>query len=398
VIKDKLLLSYGAPALLFLVMALSFIARNPFEQSVVGLMALFILPFLLFSKQWPSNYFSQLPVQLLYIFMFYSLLTLLWSPAVEGFRPYVEQLIRVLIVVGFSLVLAYADRRGLDNSKVAEILIILLALFGGLLLSGVFLEDKIKYFVQYRKVITQDGLFRHANSVGWMFAMQIILLIDWFRRSTFSRSICYGLLVTGLLIPIMVMFFAQSRSAYIGLVAGLGMYCLLLNKRVFLVFISLVLLSSLSFVLVYLFMDLPAIESLIKRADAGRFQIYSGAFEAILKKPIWGHGYAASAENVPWKNVSISHYHSLYLNTLFYGGVVALLLLLGIILSTLCCFYKKPEGVVWLSILTLGCVSMLFTGNHVVNYPSAHFYIFVFPILVLAMNGKRAENDQRVEH
>jgi hypothetical protein len=110
-----------------------------------------------------------------------------------------------------------------------------------------------------------------------------------------------------------------------------------------------------------------------KRADTGRMEMY-GAVLAAMNTGGWrswmfGHGLAVDGEL--WHgglDEHPPHPHSLWMATLFHGGLPALAILLGIALGGLACAFRvaRTDGwvVPWI-LAAAGCAGLLFDGQSV---------------------------------
>ena len=112
-----------------------------------------------------------------------------------------------------------------------------------------------------------------------------------------------------------------------------------------------------------------------------RFEIFDNAWNAIVEKPFFGHGFGASSHNIIREKFIIYHYHNMYLSVFFYGGLVGIILfLLMIILFLVRNFRCSSKG--WYSVVVMALVAFVVDGNHFITYPSAELYVFLLPIMV----------------
>ena len=73
------------------------------------------------------------------------------------------------------------------------------------------------------------------------------------------------------------------------------------------------------------------LHSLGSRGVAGRFDIWQNwcaAWSVDTVKMVFGYGLGSSTNNMVG-SYSVAHFHSLYLSTLFYGGVIGSILVVG---------------------------------------------------------------------
>ncbi|MEE8059205.1 MAG: O-antigen ligase family protein [Pseudomonadales bacterium] len=113
-----------------------------------------------------------------------------------------------------------------------------------------------------------------------------------------------------------------------------------------------------------------------------RIDIWKAALETISTSPLLGFGLQTD-EAVQVGATTFHHPHSVYITTLFHGGILGLMALMAMIASVLSADIKNINLLPWRVLLCLGLVYMLFDGYRVFSHPEEIWLIFWLPIGVL---------------
>ena len=380
--KNKLCF-YCNPFFVFCgLLALSYIVPSTTTLTLIGISFGFLAVYACVLKFTINMLFMKQPeVFFLLALCVYSLLSLLWSPWNE-LVFLLKELTRIAIVVGIMFLFLFLTT-DIKTQKIDLFIIFMLAIYGILFLlnSSNILFDVIAAQsdpTKLRFLVIRPGLFYNPIPVGWMFAMGLLLSMH--RIFVFERKIKL-LMIFVCFIFLSMLIIAQSRGAFVGLMAGVFVLSVLrtglLGRYLFLATLSIIFL----FLITYFFTDYHLIKHLVSRGDSARFDIFNNALEAISQHPIFGHGFGASSVNM-WKGKTFYHYHNIYLSTLFYGGIIGLLLFFCFIISFLVKSFKIKEAHGWYSVVVMALTAFLFDGNHFITYPSAELYILVLPVLL----------------
>lgn len=374
--------------LIFLgLLAASFVVTNTTHLAVVGLL---YIPVALYFY-WPfrvslNRDWSKYPeVICLVLLMLYALISISWSPMGDKVLVF-KELVRVFITLGFVLFLVSPSMIGHDE-KVRWGIVIGLSFYGLTLIARplyvIFTDlNQGTYYWDVQLGILRAGILYHQATAAWIYG------IVWFLSlSLISTHSIVGkcLACFGVLISTIVVVFAHSRGAYIGVIVGVVFYFFSGPKRNILYLLAVLIFISTALFILYTLFDIEAIDKLIDRADSGRLAIWKQVFMRVLESPIFGHGFSAPSITHEQGFVAM-HFHSVYIAMLYYGGIVALTLFLAVIALTYYQNYLVVVNRAWLAIVTMAITVFLVDGNHIMTYPSAELYMFIFPVMMMAAN------------
>ena len=192
-----------------------------------------------------------------------------------------------------------------------------------LLLSHLFL--KLDYFT-YSFTEVNLGIISNKNEFSWISASATILSLSRaLITKNLTKKITFCIIFTVLLV---ITFALESRGAllgaFFGIIGIIAKYQIdKKNYRSFLfIGISIITIITLS----SLFSP-GYFSDLIERADSHRFDIYLQAYDRITDSPFslfFGYGIASSSRLTLDGIGLINNYHSIYINTAFYTGVIGL--------------------------------------------------------------------------
>lgn len=249
------------------------------------------------------------------------------------------------------------------------------------------------------------GTFVYYNVVAWFLAAAAIVSCSLiFEERRYARLLAGILFV--LLTAAVVLF--KSRGALLGLLAGSGLLIFwhLWNKFSFKKILFCIFASAGCVYLFYMGWGEQLgvdhyIRGSLQRADAGRFLIYQNAFEAITLSPktiLFGHGIAADPSNVIWDNFTASHWHSIYISTLFFGGITGLFFfLLCVFKRPYEIFIKRAKHNAWDFAVMGIMVTLLFDGNRIYEYPGGMLLAFTLPLFLANFVGSLDSGHQKLD-
>lgn len=363
----------------------SLVAQSTIQQAAVGLLAWLVVVLVATRKAELSiEYFKQPEIVLIGLYVGYSLLSLSWTANVD-FDSILKQVVRSLDVIGFMLLFSALAREE-TQIRLDRVVVIALVLGGVVLIIEpvmLYISSDIPVgWWKMQQTITMPGIFYHHAPVGWLYGLAVVLLVKSLvdDHSRLTRNL---VIFAALVLCLSIIYFTAARSAYVGVFAALALMLLQhrVNLRILLAGASLVFGA---FLWIYLFLDWPLIESLIVRGDSGRSSIWTRALSEIAERPLFGHGFGAEA-SIQWgQDQTAMHMHSMYLNTLFYGGIVGFCLLAALVAMVLRLNWRRRSLDGWYYVVLMSLVIFVFDGDHVITYPSAEFYIFLLPIFAMA--------------
>lgn len=242
------------------------------------------------------------------------------------------------------------------------------------------------------------GSFGYYNLVAWFLSSACTVALSLILNKP-RKSILLLFIAAFIVLLVSVVLF-KSRGALLGLFTGSALlvtrfYWKALISLKGIVFV-LVVAASL-FLLLTLFIDTGSVSAyvsnLLSRADAGRFLIYEEAFKRIAESTstlVFGHGIAADPENIVWRGMKIVHWHSVYISTLFYGGLVGLMLFLLCVLKRPYEIYiRKSIPNTWDFVVMGMMVTLMFDGNRFYEYPGGMLLAFTLPLFLANLVGSR---------
>ncbi|MAT51263.1 MAG: hypothetical protein CMK32_08795 [Porticoccaceae bacterium] len=238
------------------------------------------------------------------------------------------------------------------------------------------------------------GVFTISIFTGWMAAVLGILGLQMALRVSAWKAVPLYLLTS---IASMVVFLTQARSAWLAL--GLGLCMAMLGWAVTTGYsrrstttrfaVAAIVVVTPVLIVFYALGDISGIlADGLGRGDSYRVAIWRNGMEQLLSSPInglVGFGLSASTANSAGGVVQ-SHYHSLYLNTFYYGGAVALVLYLLSLYASLRNILAGGQQWLWLPVLVPMQLAFLVDGEHFFVVPSAMMLAYLLP-LFWAMTG-----------
>ncbi|WP_461537934.1 O-antigen ligase family protein [Spongorhabdus nitratireducens] len=313
-----------------------------------------------------ANYFTRI----LALFMLWCLTSLLWSP-LSKLGQFDNLAIKILSTLVVVYLVFYMAQNPLSKIVTGHAYVLsALILFANAV-------------VEHSYMTHGFGAFDNPNAVAWFLSSAAIFSIgkgifcntirDKIIYFAFTAVFIYGLVEIG------------SRAAFLGLIVGIlsfAFYRLVSTRSVR--YMSYCLVMVVIFCLSAFVFDNEYLIWLLERGDNSRFEIYQNAINSIFidyHSFLFGHGIAADAVNFTSQH-RMAYYHSIYLSTLFYSGLV------GFFLFSLCVFrrpflifFKGRKAHLWDFVLIGMLATFTFTGDRLFTYPNGFFYAFLLPLL-----------------
>ncbi|WP_178087238.1 O-antigen ligase [Pseudomonas sp. C27(2019)] len=182
-------------------------------------------------------------------------------------------------------------------------------------------------------------------------------------------------------------FILQSRTGIVSLLFVLFCYlAYLVYMRNGIRHIAIyIIVSFILFALIYFFSEsIPVLDSLIKRADAGRFELWSQLLEDFKGcDKYFGCGPDFQSDRLIKNAYPIVHPHNIFLALLVQTGVLSLLLFLFICVISLYCSYVNKNN--WGLYLLSSIVALNFDGSHIVGNPDELWMLILLPIFMIML-------------
>ncbi|PCJ90217.1 MAG: hypothetical protein COA46_11875 [Porticoccaceae bacterium] len=201
------------------------------------------------------------------------------------------------------------------------------------------------------------GFFDHFRAHGWIAAFSFI-------------------------IGITVLILSQSRSSFVALIAMVVVALLIDKKSSRFYFLSICLIVLAGAVSYYMGL-------LTNRGMSWRPEIWSSVLERVGGCGMWfGCGYGGwESETVVVADMKFDHAHSMYLGQFFYGGVVALVSYICLLVGFLFHGLRVRSAIPWVLVLTAGVFVTLTEGNKLLITPSPIWLVLFLPMaMILAIS------------
>lgn len=204
-----------------------------------------------------------------------------------------------------------------------------------------------------------------------------------------KERLWYGGAVAIILLLVIV---SQSKGPIIAVAISYTLLALLRDK------IALILLPVIALMAVILshFIQTDYIASIKERGASYRPQIWAYTWQQIKEKPIFGYGLAQKFSYTTEKGAVVPHPHSLYLATLYYTGIIGLILELLMMLALLRGIWRDPDKqwrkfalvlMLYLQLAMASDVVRLITG------PKELQFIFWLPFAMFTARQIRRERE-----
>ena len=132
------------------------------------------------------------------------------------------------------------------------------------------------------------------------------------------------------------------------------------------------------------------IKDALFRGFSYRLVIWEGILGYVKEAPWLGQGLTAEGRTVAVDGVMHKHSHSVYLATLFYGGIVGLLLMVAMMASVFWQGFRRlrePGDLAYLCMVLFGALCMVTDGNMLIHHPKPFWLFFWFPVALVVASG-----------
>lgn len=222
------------------------------------------------------------------------------------------------------------------------------------------------------------GIFTISIFTGWM--MAVLFIVGFYLALSSPRRLALLFYVACLLF-LAVMLASQARSAWLAAACGFVMVVGERQpRRLGWWLAGAVLVIGLALLLSEDFRALLA--SSLDRGNSFRVAIWRSCIEQLLAAPwqgVVGFGLSASTVNFA-DGVEHTHYHSLYLNTLYYGGLVALVLYIGCLWQLVAAGVRGRLPWLWVCLLVPMQLAFVVDGENFFVTPSAMMLAYLLPL------------------
>jgi O-antigen ligase len=322
--------------------------------------------------------------QLSALFLGYLVLSILWceSAQISDFLIYFRRLLYILLFIG--LTIHWMRREPLFFN------IFLMAFVFTAAASAIFYIAHFSVHFEFLQTrLVGNGTLRNpirASSIYGIAVFSAIYLHEFYNKKSLKR-----LFAAAVVPPFMFILISQSRGPILALVLSLGsswIFQRTFSNRVFgkkiLVFLGVLFCGGIAF-----FLSRPDVFKFffVERGFAYRFEIWGKILSKALPAIVFGQGLTADTNTVMADGTLFIHPHSVYVATLYYGGITGLALLIAVIgwtVKTGTANSRSPIGGLCLGSMIFGALCIATDGNVVIQHPKPFWVFFWFPIAIAA--------------
>jgi len=312
------------------------------------------------------------------VYIFYMVLSLLWSEALTwqctGFM-----VARGLLSASFLLTTVFLFRRNPDT-----FLTLLKVVTLGVALSAIV--SALLYYRNYPFPTSRMVSFAqidNPNTLGAVTGLFALLAVNFaLRAPTVTTRLLYTAAASVL---VGVVLLTQSRNAV--LATGIGILALFTcrheRRQLIVTALLLVLLGGLYFT--------PLVHRFGETGTPIRLEIWAEALAQIRTAPLFGHGQC-TAMHLPTSTLVYTHPHNVYLASAWYGGLPGLLLLLAVLIGALkqaLAWRGRYQDALYLALLLYTAAAISVDFGSVITRPREPWLYFWLPLSLAIGAGLR---------
>ncbi|WP_330927248.1 O-antigen ligase family protein [Candidatus Sororendozoicomonas aggregata] len=352
------------------------------EKSVTNIYRVGVcLPILLCLRGLDIKAFISMPfVQLFLTLTLWSTLTLFWSDAGS-----IKNMATKLLCATVFLYAVFLMRR--YQCEKARYLEGLFVAAGCALSIAVLIKFDASSMIYSLFATSGYGAFGNINEMAWF--VSGALLVALFHGvhpggETGKKAKTLAILA----VPLLCYMLSQTKSlaAALSVVAGVLFFMVSALKAPYHKWLYgvLVLLLTVAVAGHYSYSD--ALFTFYQQLDRSRVEIYQSAYQAITSSwqtVVFGEGLASSARNTLSNGELMNNWHSIYINTVFYTGIVGLVLFLACVGYRLKQVMSRQKPLCSWDLVVVGSLTaFLFDGNRFHNYPGGIFISLMLPLFL----------------
>ena len=346
------------------------------------------LPFfllLVLKKINPKVFFTSTTILLVGLYFFYMFCTLFWAESfgISDLSQYGRRILYILIFIAATIYLTQTNAQFLKKLLTYVCSVAIIVGFG----NALFYYSKHSIFGTLWGYGLLSSPSRAASQYGFVTIASIYLLLQ---QRTLRAQFFYSGMV---LVNFSYVLLAQSRTTLIAL--AITIFTWLLSAWLFHGVEENNYLKRLSVLLVVLFVGISALlfgfpefskAIFEKQGLLYRLEMWKQLLGQIEKAPWFGHGLNAQVRLVMPNGFVFIHPHSVYMGTLFYGGIIGLLILLA---ALFCALWQSfnPLGhrrnLALASMILYGALTMVSNGNMVIHHPQPFWLFLWFPVALV---------------
>lgn len=236
-------------------------------------------------------------------------------------------------------------------------------------------------FVFYRTNIFPDARFTALNGMSHptFFSVVLVAYIGAFLSSGKNLFLGRGVLAGAMLfVGIAVLVLSQSRSTFVA-VAAMITFAVVVSKQASWFYFLCVFLAMIGVFVSY------DVSFLVNRGLSWRPEIWAEVIDRTKDCGVlFGCGYGGwESQEVFVSGNKFSHSHSVYVGQLYYGGVVALVFYVSLLLGFFVQGAKIKSTIPWVLVLVAGAAVTLTEGSKLLMTPSPLWLVLFFPMAMI---------------
>jgi O-antigen ligase len=132
------------------------------------------------------------------------------------------------------------------------------------------------------------------------------------------------------------------------------------------------------------------LDTLLERGMSFRPEIWTAAWERIGDAWLLGHGLGSPSTIITIDGTEFRHLHSIVLMAWYYGGLVAVMSLLGMVGAAVAHGYRSGAAHPWLAAFLAGFLCQLPNGDTPLIHPHPVWLYFWLPLAMVALSRDRS--------
>ena len=334
----------------------------------------------------PKVFFSSRTILLVTLFFSYMFCTLFWAESfnVSDLSKYGRRALYILIFIAVTIYLRQSNPHFVERLLTYVCSLAVMIGIGNALL----------YYSQHPLASTLwgYGLLSSPSRAASLYGFATIASLYLFLQQRVAKAqVLYAAMV---LVNFSYVLMAQSRTTLIALAVTIFAWQASAwlfyrgdeNNHRRKLFVLLVLLSA---GISALIIGFPEFSKAIfhKQGLLYRIEMWKQLLAQIAKAPWFGHGLNAEIRLVMTNEYVFIHPHSVYMGTLFYGGITGLLILLATLFSALWQGFRALEqngNLLFASMILYGGLAIVSNGNMLIHHPKPFWLFLWFPVALVA--------------
>ncbi len=334
----------------------------------------------------PKVFFSSRTILFVTIYFIYMFCTLFWAESfgVSDLSKYGRRVLYILIFIAVTIYLTQSNPHFLKRLLTYVCSAAVIVATG----NALFYYSKHPFPTTLWGYGLLSSPSRAASIYGFVTIASIYLVLQ--QRTTRAQFLYSGMV----LVNFSYVLLAQSRTTLIALAVTVFTWQSSAwlfhggeeNNHLKKLLVLLVLLSAGISALIIGFPEFSK-EIFHKQGLVYRIEMWKQLLVQITSAPWFGHGLNADIRLVMPSGFVFIHPHSVYMGTLFYGGIAGLLILLATLSSALWQGFRlfgQKRNLALASMILYGALAIVSNGNMLIHHPKPFWLFLWFPVALVA--------------